>query len=92
LATFAYSGKETRKTTKLFKDTKIKIQTSKHNTKHSEIIPRNRQIQGKRLLPNEMLTLPAQISRKNRQSIPHHIQRAYTGSLITVTQDTQTTH
>jgi hypothetical protein len=45
LATFTYSGKETRKITKFFKDTKIKIAyRTRNDTKYSKTTPTKRQI------------------------------------------------
>jgi hypothetical protein len=53
-ATFMYSGKETRKITKLFKDTKIKnIQNVKHDTKYDKTTPTQRQMRQQHL-PYEM--------------------------------------
>jgi hypothetical protein len=68
-ATFTYIGKETRKISKLFKDTKIKIAFRTRNTIQNII---------KQHIPNEKPRLPTKIHRTNRQNFPQQIQGAHT--------------
>jgi ribosomal protein L25 (general stress protein Ctc) len=67
---FTCYGKETKKITKLFKETNVKIAfQQKKNTKPSKASPTKRRLRKRGHIPNEMYGLPIKIYRANRPTI-----------------------
>jgi hypothetical protein len=71
LAIFTYSGKETKKIMKLFKEIQIGIAFRTRNTIQNIVkpCPQMEQLQKKRLVPNEMYGLPTRIQKADRPNI-----------------------